>query len=120
MDIFWNSPTSHDTPGQVNFSLDLLISLKVPKSTRSEDPIFFLVLFSLLCVGNVGNAYPITMPLLDVYLVYMRLNILQHFIIFTENVEKATLFLAETSLYKLFNTKFVVLCKMYNIPRISG
>ena len=31
-------------------SLDLLISLKVHKSTRSEDPFFFPVLFSLLYV----------------------------------------------------------------------
>ena len=36
--------------GQVDFSLDLLISLKVPKSNRSEDPFFFPVHFPLLYV----------------------------------------------------------------------
>ena len=46
-------------------------------------------------------------PLLRVYLVYMCLYIVQQFIIFTENVEKASLFLTETSLYKLFNTNVV-------------
>ena len=60
------------------------------------------------------------MPLFHVYLVYMRLYIIQQFIIFIENVEKASLLLSETSLYKLFNTNVVVLYKMYNIPRISG
>ena len=42
--------TNHRIPGQVDFSIDLLISRKVPKSTRSEDPLVFPVLFSLLCV----------------------------------------------------------------------
>ena len=60
------------------------------------------------------------MPLFYVYLVYMRLYIVQQFIIFTENVEKASLFLSEISLYKLFNTNVVILYKMYDIPRISG
>ena len=41
------------------------------------------------------------MPLPHVYLVYMRLYIVQQFIISTENVEKASLFLSETSLLKL-------------------
>ena len=36
--------------GQVDFSLDLLISLKVPKSNRSEDPFFFPVHLPLLYV----------------------------------------------------------------------
>ena len=40
---------ANSTPDQVDSSLDLLISLKVPKSTRS-DPFFFPVLFSLLQV----------------------------------------------------------------------
>ena len=62
------------------------------------------------------------MPLFHVYLVYMRLFIVEQFIIFTENVEKASLLLSETSLSKLFNTNVVVLYKMYDIPvpRISG
>ena len=60
------------------------------------------------------------MPLLHVYLVYVRLYIVQQFIIFTESVEKASPFLSEISLYKLFNTNVVVLYKMYDIPRISG
>ena len=48
------------TPEQVDSSLDLLISLKVLKSTRWEDSFLFLVLFLLLslCVRNVGKAYP--------------------------------------------------------------
>ena len=60
------------------------------------------------------------MPLLHVYLVYVHLYIVQQFIIFTESIEKASLFLSEISLYKLFNTNVVVLYKMYDIPRISG
>ena len=60
------------------------------------------------------------MPLLHVYLIYMRLYIVQQFIIFTENVEKASIFLSETFLYKLFNTNVAVLYKMYDIPWISG
>ena len=60
------------------------------------------------------------MPLSHVYLVYMRLYIVQQFIIFTENVEKASLFLSDISLYKLFNTNVVILYKMYDIPMISG
>ena len=42
--------------GQVDFSLDLLISLKVPKSNRSEDPFSFQ--FTSLCsmCRNVGNS----------------------------------------------------------------
>ena len=41
------------------------------------------------------------MPLrLNVYLVYMRLYIIQQFIIFTENVKKAGLFLSEIFFYK--------------------
>ena len=39
--------TNHGTPGRVDISLDFLISLKVPKSTRSENSFFFPVLFSL-------------------------------------------------------------------------
>ena len=52
----------------------------------------------------------------------MRLYYVQQFIIFTENVEKASLFLSETSLYKLFNINVVILfcTKLYDIPRISG
>ena len=57
------------------------------------------------------------MPLLHVYLVYMHLYIVQQFIIFTEIVEKASLFLSETSLHRLFNTNVVILYKMYDIPR---
>ena len=47
------------------------------------------------------------MPLFHVYLIYMRLYVVQQFIIFTGNVEKASLFLSETSLHKLFNTNVV-------------
>ena len=113
--------TNHGTPGQVDFSLHLLISLKVPKSTRWEDSFFFPVLFSqLLCVRNVGKAFPMAVPLLHVYLVYMHRYIVQQFIIFTEHVETASLFLSETSLHTLFNTIVVILYKIYVIPRISG
>ena len=41
---------TNGTLGQVDSSLNIVISLKVPKSTRSEDPFFFPVLFSLLHV----------------------------------------------------------------------
>ena len=41
-------------------------------------------------------------------------------IIFTENIEKASLFLSKTSPHKLFNTNVVILYEMYDIPRISG
>ena len=105
---------NHSTPDQVDFSLDLL------KSTRSEDPFFFSSsLLPTLCVRNIGKAYPMSMPLFHVYLIYMHLYIVQQFIIFTENIEKASLFLSETFLHKLFNTNVVILYKMYDIPRIS-
>ena len=58
----------------VDSSLDILISVKVPWSTRSEDPYFFSVLFSLLYVyemferPTLGPASPSKM-----YLSYMRL-----------------------------------------------
>ena len=47
---------NHAIPGigQVDFSLDLLISLKVPKSNRSEDP-FFPVLLPALCVEMLAT-----------------------------------------------------------------
>ena len=61
--------------------------------------------------------YP--MPLFHLHLVHMRLYIEQQFIIFTENVEKAGLFLSETSFHKLFNTNVVIWYKMYDIPRIG-
>ena len=60
------------------------------------------------------------MPLFHVYLVYMRLYIVKQFLIFTENVEEASLLLSETSPHKLFNTNVVILYKMYDIPKISG
>ena len=44
--------------GQVDFSLDLLIGLKIPKSDRSEDPFFFSVHFSLLCVLKCWQLLP--------------------------------------------------------------
>ena len=53
---------ANGTLNQVDSSLDLLISLKVPKSTRSEDPFFSSSLLPSLCVRNVGKAYPV--PLL--------------------------------------------------------
>ena len=59
------------------------------------------------------------MPLIHVYLVYMHLYIAQQSIIFTENVEKTSLFFSEPSLHKLFNINVVILYKMYGIPRIS-
>ena len=62
------------------------------------------------------------MPLFHVYLVCMRLYIVQQFITFTKNIEKASLFLSEASLHKLFNhfnTNVVILYKTYEIPRIS-
>ena len=59
------------------------------------------------------------MPFLHVYLVYMYLYIVQQFIIFTEDAEKASAFLLETSLHKLFNANVVILYKMYDLPRIS-
>ena len=46
--------------------------------------------------------------------------IIQQFKIFNENVEKASLFLSEAFIHKLFNTNVVILYKMYTIPRISG
>ena len=56
----------------VDSSLDLLISLKVPQSTRSEDPNFFPVLFLLLalCVRSVCKAYPSPASPSKMYLSY--------------------------------------------------
>ena len=62
------------TPDEVDSSLDLLISLKVLKSTRSEDPFFFLVLFFLLyvyemlarptlCLFSIENVLKLHAPL---------------------------------------------------------
>ena len=59
---------------------------------------------------NVGNSYPT--PFLRVYVVYMRVYIVQQFTVFTENVEKASLFLSETCLHKLSNTNAVILYKI--------
>ena len=88
---------------QVDSSLDLLISLKVPKSTRSQDPFFFPVLFSLLYLYEMLASSPSKM-----YLSYMRLYIVQQFLIFTENVENASLFWSETCLHKLSNTNVIL------------
>ena len=101
----------------MNFSLGLQISLKIPKSNRSENPFFFLLLFFLLHVYEM-----LTRSTSWLCLFIMRFYIVQQFIIFTENVlnvEKASLFLSETSLHKLFNINVVILYKTYNIPRIS-
>ena len=59
------------------------------------------------------------MALIHVCLVNMHLHIVQQFINFTENIEKASLFLSVTSLYKLFSTN-VASYKMYDIPRLLG
>ena len=49
------------------------------------------------------------------YLSYMHLYILQRFIIFTENVENASLFLSGICLHKLSNTNVVI--GLYKIER---
>ena len=62
-------------------------------------------------------------PLLHVYLVYMRLYIVQQFIIFIENVEKASLFLSETSLYISYSIQMLLSytkCTIFQGPRIAG
>ena len=72
----------------------------------------FLSKFTSPCsmCRNVGNSYPT--PFLCVYVVYMRVYIVQQFTVFTENIEKASLFLSETCLHKLSNTNVVILCKV--------
>ena len=65
-------------------------------------------LLPTLCVRNVGNSYPT--PFHCVYVVYIRVCIVQQFTVFTENFEKAGLFLSETCLLKLSNTNIVILC----------
>ena len=82
--------TNHDILGigQVDFSFDLLISLKVPKSNRSEDPFFFRVHFLLL---HVGNSYPA--PFLLVYVVYMRVYIVQQFTVYI--VQQFTVYIVQ-------------------------
>ena len=62
-------------------------------------------LLSALC-RNVGNSYPT--PILRVYVVYMRVCIVQQFTVFTENVEKASPFLSETCLHRLSDTNVVI------------
>ena len=78
-------------------------------------------LLPALCVRNVGKTYPTAMPLFHVNLVYMRLYIVQQFTIFTENVQKASLFLSETSLYKLFRCCYLIQNVRYSKDlRIAG
>ena len=54
------------------------------------------------------------------YLSYMRLYSVQQFIVFTENVEKASLFLSEFCLHKLSNTNVVILYKILRYSRDLG
>ena len=107
--------TNHGALGQADSSLDLMISLKVPKSTISEDPFVFSIIFSLPyeheMLARSTPAALISSPL-KMYLGYMRLYIVQQFIIFTENVERVNLFLSETFLHKLLNTNVVISYKI--------
>ena len=78
-------------------------------------PFLFAVLFSLLCMYEVLASSPSKM-----YLSYMRLNIVPQVIIFTENVENASLFLSETCLYKLSNTNVIILYKIVRYCKDLG
>ena len=75
--------------GQVDFSLDLLISLKVNKLNSSEDPFFsFQITFPALCVEMLAT------PTLRLFSVCSNMRVYiaqQQFTAFTENVEKAIL-----------------------------
>ena len=76
------------TLGQVNFLLDLLVSLNVPKSTRSEGPFYFPVIFSLLCVYEMLERPTLGLLSIENVLSYKHLYIVLQFIIFNKNAEK--------------------------------
>ena len=80
------------TLDQVDSSLDLLISVTVPKSTRSEDPFFFQFSSPFSMCTKCWQGLPWASSPSKMYLSYMRLYIVQQFIIFTENVEMQTYF----------------------------
>ena len=99
---------ANGTPDQVDFSLNFFISLKVPKSTRSEDPFFFPVLFSFLCV------YEMLAPTLGLFSI--------------ENVLNLHAPLHCTAVHNFRQKRVLIICpipvmfytKLYDIIRISG
>ena len=100
---------ANGTQDQVDFSLDLLISLKVHKSTRSEDPFFFPVLFSLLYVYEM-----LARPTLGLFAI--------------ENVLKLHAPLHCTAVHNFCQKRVFIICpiqmlsytKLYDFLRISG
>ena len=100
---------ANGTPDQVDSSLDLLISMKVLKSTRSEDLFFFSVLFSLLYVYDM-----LAGPTLGLFSI--------------ENVLKLHAPLHCTSVHNFCQKRVLIICpiqmlshtKLYDILKISG
>ena len=108
--------------GQVGCSLHLLISLNVSKSTRSEGPFYFPVIFSLLYVYEM-----LERPILGLFSIKNVLKLHAHLHCrptavhkFQQNVERASMFLSETCLHKLSITNVVILHKIVRCSKDLG
>ena len=88
---------------------------------KQRQKIHFSFQFTSPCslCKNVGNSYPT--PFLRVYVVYLRAYIVQQFTVFTENVEKACLYICQKLVFISCPIQMLLSSvKLYDIRRISG